>query len=88
MAQLKFWLKVKKGLKYSSIKMTIKKTLICESRVAEDENVTKDLDLLAHGLIKKFERLQILNKKDINENSTNLKNSTNPSQLLTIFLQI
>ncbi len=55
--------------------------LICESQVAEDENVTKDLDLLAHGLIKKFERLQILNKKDINENSTNLKNSTNPSQI-------
>ena len=37
--------------------------LTCESQVVEDENVTKDLDLLAHGLIKKFERLQVLNKK-------------------------
>ena len=58
------------------------------SQVAEDENVTKDLDQLAHGLIKKFERLQILNKKDINENSTNLKNLLILRRLLTIFLQI
>ena len=55
--------------------------LTCESQVVEDENVTKDLELLANGLIKKFERLQVLNKKDLNENSTNLKNSNNPSQI-------
>ena len=31
--------------------------LTCEAQVIDDENVTKDLDQLAAGLIKKFERL-------------------------------
>ena len=29
--------------------------------------------MLALGLVKKFERLQVLNKKDLNDTSTNLK---------------
>ena len=35
----------------------------------------------ALGLVKKFEKLQILNKKDLNEGSNNLKNLKNPSQI-------
>ena len=55
------------------------KYLNCEVEIAEDQNVTKDLDQLALGLIKKFERLQLLNKKEINDTSSNLKNLKSPS---------
>ena len=55
--------------------------LNCEVEIAEDINVTKDLDQLAAGLVKKFERLQILSKKDFNESTSNLKNLKNSSQI-------
>ena len=55
------------------------KYLNCEVEIAEDQNVTKDLDQLALGLIKKFERLQLLNKKEINDSSSNFKNLKSPS---------
>ena len=55
--------------------------LNCEVEIAEDINVTKDLDQLAAGLVKKFERLQVLSKKDFNESTSNLKNLKNPSQI-------
>ena len=41
--------------------------LNCEVEIIEDSNVSKDLEQLAVGLVKKFERLQVLNKKDFNE---------------------
>ena len=47
--------------------------LTCEVEVAEDQNFTKDQEQLAIGLVKKFERLQVLNKKDLNEGSNSLK---------------
>ena len=55
--------------------------LTCEVEVVEDENVSKDLELFATGLVKKFEKLQILSKKDLNEGSNNLKNLKNPSHI-------
>ena len=55
--------------------------LNCEVEIAEDINVTKDLDQLAAGLVKKFEKLQILSKKDFNESTSNLKNLKNSSQI-------
>ena len=48
--------------------------LSCESEIIDDLNVTKDLDQLANGLIKKFERLQVLSKKDLNDSNSNIKN--------------
>ncbi|WP_075533765.1 endopeptidase La [Candidatus Pelagibacter communis] len=57
------------------------KHLTCEVEVVEDENISKDLELFAVGLVKKFEKLQILNKKDLNEGSNNLKNLKNPSHI-------
>ena len=57
------------------------KFLTCEVEIAEDQNISKDLDQLAIGLIKKFEKLQILSKKDLNEGSNNLKNLKSPSQI-------
>ena len=55
--------------------------LTCEVEVVEDENISKDLELFATGLVKKFEKLQILSKKDFNEGSNNLKNLKNPSHI-------
>ena len=37
--------------------------LTCEVEVVEDQNISKDLEPLALGLIKKFEKLQILTKR-------------------------
>ena len=55
--------------------------LTCEVEISEDLNISKDLELVAAGIIKKFERLQVLSKKEINENSVNLNNLKNPSQI-------
>ena len=55
--------------------------LTCEVEIADDENISKELDPLALGLVKKFERLQVLNKKELNDGSSNLKNLKDPSQI-------
>jgi len=55
--------------------------LTCEVEIAEDQNISKDLEPLAKGLVKKFDRLQVLNKKDLIEGSNNLKNLTDPTQI-------
>ena len=55
--------------------------LTCEVEIAEDQNITKELDEYASSLIKRFERLQVLSKKDFNETTNNLKNLKNPVQI-------
>ncbi len=55
--------------------------LTCEVEIAEDQNITKDLEPLALGLTKKFEKLQVLSKKEFNDGSSNLKNLKDPSQI-------
>ena len=55
--------------------------LTCEVEIAEDNNVTKELEPLALGLIKKFDRLQVLSKKDLNDGQNNFKNLKDPSQI-------
>ena len=55
--------------------------LTCEVEIKEDQNVSKDLEPLALSLIKKFDRLQVLNKKDFNEATSNLKNLRDPIQI-------
>ena len=55
--------------------------LTCEVEIIEDQNISKDLEQLASGLVKKFERLQVLNKKDLNDGASNLKNLKDPSQI-------
>ncbi len=55
--------------------------LTCEVEIADDQKEGKDLEQLAVGLVKKFERLQVLNKKDLNDTSINLKNLKDPSQI-------
>ena len=55
--------------------------LTCEVEIVEDNKDGNDLDQLALGLVKKFERLQVLNKKELNDTSINLKNLKDPSQI-------
>ena len=55
--------------------------LTSEVEVIEDKKDYKDLDQFALGLVKKFERLQILNKKELNDTSNILKNLKEPSEI-------
>ncbi len=67
-----------KILKYNE---DISNYLTCEVEVTEDQNTSKELEPLALGLVKKFDRLQVLSKKELNEGSNNLKNLKDPSQI-------
>ena len=49
--------------------------------IVEDENNSKEQEQLAAGLVKKFDKLQILSKKDYSENFNNLKNLKDPIQI-------
>ncbi len=49
--------------------------LKCNVEIAADTNVSKDLDVYAQGLVKRFEKLIVLNKKDFTENLNIIKNS-------------
>ena len=55
--------------------------LTCEVEIADDQNVSKELEPLALGLVRKFEKLQVLNKKELNDGSNNIKNLKDPSQI-------
>ena len=57
------------------------KFLTCEVEAAEDQNVSKDLDSFALSLVKKYEKLLVLNKKDFNEATNTLNNLKNASQI-------
>ncbi len=70
-----------KRIKILSHKENDNSFLTCEVEVAEDQNISKDLEPLALGLIKKFDKLQVLSKKDLNDGSGNLKNLKDPSQI-------
>ena len=55
--------------------------LTCEVEVAEDQNASKDLDTFATSLVKKYEKLLVLNKKDFNDATNTLNNLKNASQI-------
>ena len=54
--------------------------LTCEVEIVDDQNI-KNLEQLAQGLVKKFERLQVLSKREINETSNNIKSLKDPSKI-------
>ena len=57
------------------------KFLTSEVESAEDQNTSDELNDFAFGLVKKYEKLLILTKKDLNESSNNIKNLKNASQI-------
>ena len=67
-----------KILKYND---NSKDYLTCEVELVKDQKKGDDLEQMASGLMKKFERLQTLNKKEINDSSLNLKNLKDPTQI-------
>ena len=70
-----------KRIKILNHKENSENFLTCEIEIIDDQNVSKELEPLALGLVKKFDRLQVLTKKDLNEGSNNLKNLKDPSQI-------
>jgi len=55
--------------------------LSCEVEIIEDTNTSKELDNFALGLVKKYEKLLVISKKDLNDTTNNLKNLKNASQI-------
>ena len=56
--------------------------------IAEDINISKDLDVYAQGLVKRFEKLIVLNKKDFNENLNIIKNSKDAKIIADIIMEV
>ncbi len=69
-----------KILKYDN-KNNEENFLKCEVEVAEDQNVSKELDEFALGLVKKYEKLMILNKRDLNDGTNNLRSLKDALQI-------
>ena len=57
------------------------KFLSCNIEIVEDVNKTKETELFALSLIKKFEKLLILNKRDLSESVSGIKKLKDPSQI-------
>jgi ATP-dependent Lon protease len=57
------------------------KFLKCEVEIAEDQNTSKELDTFALSLVKKYEKLMVLNKKDFNDGLNTLKNLKSASEI-------
>jgi ATP-dependent Lon protease len=55
--------------------------LSCNSEIVEDTNKTKDSELFAISLVKKFEKLLVLNKRDLSESVSSIKKLKDPSQI-------
>ena len=53
----------------------------CDVEKVDDQNNSKELEPLALGLVKKFERLQVLSKKELIDSTNNLKNLKDPVQI-------
>jgi len=55
--------------------------LSCNVEVIEDTNKTKESELFALSLIKKFEKLLVLNKRDLSDSINSIKKLKDPSQI-------
>jgi ATP-dependent Lon protease len=72
------------GEKRVKINEIIKKDtsfLSCNIEVVEDTNKTKESELYAASLIKKFEKILILNKRDLSDSINSIKKLKDPSQI-------
>ncbi len=70
-----------KKVKIINLDRTQNKFLSCKIEQIEENITSKELETYAQNLIKKFERLTILNKKDFNENFNNLKTAKDPLKI-------
>jgi len=70
-----------KRVKIHEIKKEASNFLSCSIEIVEDTNQNKDSDLYALSLVKKFERLLVLNKKDLADSINTIKKLKNSSQI-------
>ena len=70
-----------KRVKILKYKSEDNKFLNCEVEVEEDKNISDELDNFAQTLLKKYEKLLILSKKELNDSTNNFKNLKNASQI-------
>ena len=70
-----------KRVKIQEIKKETSNFLSCNIEIIEDTNKSKESDLYALSLVKKFERLLVLNKRDLSDSVNNIKKLKDPSQI-------
>ena len=58
-----------------------KNFLSCNIEIIDDTNKTKESELFAFSLAKKFEKLLVLNKRDLSDSINNIKKLKDPSQI-------
>ncbi len=68
-------------VKINEIRNEEKSFLSCEIKIQEDTNYTKDLDVYAQSLLKKFERLLVLSKRELSDSISTIKKLKDPSQI-------
>ena len=71
----------RKRVKILEIDKKDNKYLNCNYEIIEETGINKDTELYANSLSKKFEKLLILNKKDLSEAIDNLKRLKDPNQI-------
>jgi ATP-dependent Lon protease len=70
-----------KRVKIHEILKEDKLFLSCNVEIVEDTNKTKETELFALSLIKKFEKLLVLNKRDLSDSINSIKKLKDPSQI-------
>ena len=55
--------------------------LSCDSEISEEKNKNKDTDIYAQSLVKKFEKLLVINKRDLSESLGNIKKLKDSSEV-------
>jgi ATP-dependent Lon protease len=70
-----------KRVKILEIRKEESNFLSASVQVTEDTNKTKESDLYALSLVKKFEKLLILNKRDLSDSINSIKKLKDPSQI-------
>jgi ATP-dependent Lon protease len=70
-----------KRVKLHEINKEDKNFLSCSAEIVEDTNKTKESELFALSIVKKFEKLLVLNKRDLSDSVNNIKKLKDPSQI-------
>ena len=70
-----------KRVKIIEIQNDEKDFLSCKIEPVKDENKTKESELYAQSIVKKFERLLVLNKRDLTDSINSIKKLKDPSQI-------
>ena len=55
--------------------------LSCNIEIIEDTNKTKECELFALSIVKKFEKLLVINKRDLSDSVNSIKKLKDPSQI-------